>query len=59
MVLFLNDDTATFDLPELTGEMGAAADAQRHTLATMAFGFAEALSCGDACWAARVRRTLV
>jgi len=47
-VLFLSDGTATFDLPNLTGGVIAAADVQRQTLATLAFAFAETLSCDDA-----------
>jgi nicotinamidase-related amidase len=47
-VLFLSDGTATFDLPDSKGARIAAADLQRHALATLAFGFAEVLSCSDA-----------
>lgn len=43
-VLFLSDGTATFDMPDCTGKTLRAEDAQRQTLATMAFGFAEVLS---------------
>jgi hypothetical protein len=42
--LFLSDGTATFDRPEGTGTTVKAEDAQRQTLATTAFGFAEVLS---------------
>src|SRR5258708_9711690 len=48
-VLFLKDGATTFDLPDVAG-MGAvsAADVQRTICTTLAFAFAEVLSCREA-----------
>ena len=48
-VLFLKDGTTTFDLPDVAG-MGAipAAEVQRTVCTTLAFAFAEVLSCNEA-----------
>lgn len=48
-VIFLKDGTATFDLPDVAG-MGpvSAADVQKAICTTLAFAFAEVLSCDEA-----------